>query len=1407
MIRSTLRFAALTFAIVCGFSCLHAQSPIASLRPIAQSNRVAANADLGPQTQLTGHIPNWVSHGTPVAQSADLSADMRLTIVLQRDPAVQAAFTQFLQDQQTPGNALYHQWLTPQQVGTLFGPTADDLAAVSNWLTAQGLTIINVEPSGVMINMHGTTSAIANAFRTSFAYFPLNGESRISAVNEPSVPTALSPVINVIFGLTDLPLNPTYYRTAPNQMPSATGSGASPKPLYTQSVGNNYVTPGDFAIIYDVNSVYTGGNKGATIGSKTNHVAIIGRSRVAATDISEFATNTGIGSAYTLNTITGIGTLVDPGPVCTYAQAEANSCSTSGDQGEQTLDVDRVVGNAPAVTADLIVSSTASGGILTAAQYNVSTQLDPVMTISYGACEVSAGQSNDTTFDTLYSSGAAEGISTFVSSGDSAVNGCATAFSAVTTTYTASINYLCASTYATCVGGTEFADASSYATYWNTTNATGLISAKSYIPEGAWNEPGTSSPYVTAGTGGGPSLYISKPSYQTGTGVPADGKRDTPDVAYPAAQHDSYYACLDYALGSYNGQGSPPITSADNCTTAGGGYFFGFSGTSAAAPAMAGVTALLNTKLGASQGNLNPLLYTLAATTSNNVFHDITVTSSGVSGCSVTVPSMCNNSTPGSTALSTTATGGQQGYLVQTGFDLATGWGSIDVANFLTAAAAAAKVSTTLAVTATSNTIAAGGSDTFTATLHGTSTPPGAATGTVQFYNGGVAFGSAVTISSNVATSAATTFSTAGTDSITAIYSGDTNYATSTSPAYTLTVTAAPTFSVTPTTTTYNLISGVTTGNTDVITFASLNTFAGTVNYTCSATNSSGTAAGTCALLPTSGTLTSGGNTTSTLTITTTPGTSGVLNVTVTGTSGSTVVTSSAIAVTLTASSYTMAAVPLTLNLTSGATTGNTSVVTLTSVNGFAGSVAITCTATKTSGNAAGSCAGTTPVTLTAGGTATSTVTLTSTAGTAGVLSLAVSGSGAPTGGTIAATASIPTPITATLVTPSFTMSAPATISLAGNATTGNTVTVTLTSTNGYVGTATVTCASSVTTLANCSGGAATLTSGGTATVTVTVAPVLHSFGAATLTVSGSGTPTGGVLFTATPVTVAATVTTVNSTTTVVAAPTTVVAGSPTTLTATVSGVSLNGNPTGTVTFLAGGTAITGGTGTLSTTGSVTTATYTYTPSASSASATAVAITASYAGDSGYAASTSAATNLTVSGTTAAATSVPPSFTSGATTGNTATITFTSVGGYAGAVSASCTITATSGSPANPATCAASAPANVTAGGTTTTTVTITSTTAHAQQSGPFQAGLTGWGLRGGAVLAVLICLVPFRRRRFIRSLAAFVLLACGLIAISGCSGGAAAPVKQSSAGTYTVNTTGTSGTATASVSFTLTIN
>jgi hypothetical protein len=93
---------------------------------------------------------------------------------------------------------------------------------------------------------------------------------------------------------------------------------------------------------------------------------------------------------------------------------------------------------------------------------------------------------------------------------------------------------------------------------------------------------------------------------------------------------------------------------------------------------MAGIAALLNQKTGGAQGNLNPRLYALAAT-GGNVFHDVNVATSGVVGCDVNTPSMCNNSTPGPSGLS----GGLAGFLVGPGYDLATGLGSIDVANLL----------------------------------------------------------------------------------------------------------------------------------------------------------------------------------------------------------------------------------------------------------------------------------------------------------------------------------------------------------------------------------------------------------------------------------------------------------------------------------------------------------------------------------------------------------------------------------------------------------------------------------------------------------------------------------------------------------------------------------------------------
>jgi len=95
----------------------------------------------------------------------------------------------------------------------------------------------------------------------------------------------------------------------------------------------------------------------------------------------------------------------------------------------------------------------------------------------------------------------------------------------------------------------------------------------------------------------------------------------------------------------------------------------------------------------------------------------------------------------------------------------------------------------TTTLTAANSSVTAGGSDSLSATVS-----PTAATGTVTFLNNGTSIGTG-TLSSGSASYSAT-FSTAGTETLTASYGGNSTYASSTSSAITVTVTAAAAASV-----------------------------------------------------------------------------------------------------------------------------------------------------------------------------------------------------------------------------------------------------------------------------------------------------------------------------------------------------------------------------------------------------------------------------------------------------------------------------------------------------------------------------------------------------------------------------------------------------------------------------------
>src|SRR5271165_1477335 len=547
-----------------------------------------------------------------------------IKLVFQPTPEQQNNLDTLLRQQLDPSSPNYHKWLSPEQFAERFGVSPGDISRAANWLHQQGFTTIIPARSRTWISFNGSAAQVEAAFHTPIHQYLVNGKVHYANAAEPSLPGAFRGVVMAISSLNN-------FRPRPHSIVSV-------QPHFTSDVsGKHFLAPDDFATIYDIHGLYNSGIDGSL-----EAIAVLGQ--------VDLSTDSNHNNQYDVQTFRSVANLPPANLQVTLVPGQSDPGSDTSDQDEANLDLEWA--GAVARNATLIYVNS-KNALFTSLQYAVDQNLAPVISISYGLCEAQLGKSDVATLTAAAQQANAQGQTIVASSGDSGPADCDynTPNNKVkSATHGYAVDVPASLPFVTGMGGTEFSegDGTGATQYWSGTNNSNGGSALSYIPEMVWND--TVADGSLAASGGGVSTLFSKPSWQAGAGVPADGQRDVPDLALnSSADHDGYLICSRSSC--VNG-----FRRSDQTLNV-------IGGTSAAAPTFAGIVALLIQQTNQPQGNVNPILYGLAAS-SPTVFHDI------ITG---------DNMVPCTQGSKDCPNGGMIGFSAGPGYDLTTGLGSVDV--------------------------------------------------------------------------------------------------------------------------------------------------------------------------------------------------------------------------------------------------------------------------------------------------------------------------------------------------------------------------------------------------------------------------------------------------------------------------------------------------------------------------------------------------------------------------------------------------------------------------------------------------------------------------------------------------------------------------------------------------------
>jgi trimeric autotransporter adhesin len=290
-----------------------------------------------------------------------------------------------------------------------------------------------------------------------------------------------------------------------------------------------------------------------------------------------------------------------------------------------------------------------------------------------------------------------------------------------------------------------------------------IVAGSGGVSSCAVNSTSTSAP-------GTCSAGYPKPRWQQAAGIPQGQARDLPDISLMAGDGISSAAWLVCTDDVFTSGGTTYTT---NCLNSVDGFgFVGFGGTSASAPAFAGILALVQSKTQLRLGQAAQELYELAnGPYSNLIFHDISVGNNSVP---------CTSGTP-DCSMNAANSFFEAGYNASSGYDLATGLGSVDataLVNYWGTATGSAVP--TLTITPSATTFPATQSISVTVSVAGDKNI-GTPTGRVTIVGGGYDSGSQMLQNGSYQATMNPGDLAVGTDTMTASYSGDPNYAPATS--------------------------------------------------------------------------------------------------------------------------------------------------------------------------------------------------------------------------------------------------------------------------------------------------------------------------------------------------------------------------------------------------------------------------------------------------------------------------------------------------------------------------------------------------------------------------------------------------------------------------------------------------